>query len=83
MLCTNAAYSVGGVGPHIAGTELARQLLAFIVGQIGDDHFRARGIQPANGGLAKPAGTADYKRGATTDLHTVPLLATRTLVLRE
>jgi hypothetical protein len=40
-------------------------------------------MQPANGGLAKPAGTADYKRGASTDLHTVPLLATRTLALRE
>jgi hypothetical protein len=74
---------VGGVGAHIAGTKLAGQILALVVGQVGDDHIGPRGVQPAHGGRAQTARTADDDGGAPTDLHAVSLLARRTLELRE
>ena len=68
---------------HAQRAELALQCLALVVGEIGDDHFGPSIVQPADGRLAQAACATDNNRGATGDLHMVPLLATDTLNQRE
>ena len=73
----------GGVGGHVAHAELALEGLALVVGEVGDDDLGARAVQAADGRLAQATCAADDDRGATGDLHMIPLLATGTLELRE